>query len=64
MALKIDLKPGETIKIGNALVRLEEKSGQVARLSVEADKSIPVHRVQEQGGVVRIAAAQGIAPRK
>lgn len=58
--LKIDLKPGEAITIGNATVRLEAKSGQVARLVVEADKSVPVQRVQQQGGIAQVAE-QGIA---
>jgi len=60
LTLKIDLKPGEAITIGNATVRLESKSGQVARLVVEADKSIPVQRVQQQGGVAQMVAEQGI----
>lgn len=59
--LKIDLKPGEAISIGNATVRLEAKSGQVARIVIEADKSIPVQRVQQQGGIAQMVAEQGIA---
>ena len=34
----IDLKRGETLVIGGATVRLEQKSGQVARLLVEASE--------------------------
>lgn len=44
--LKLELKPGESIKIGDAIVTLEDKSGKVARLSIQADKSIPIDRVQ------------------
>lgn len=44
--LKIDIRPGESIKIGDAVVTLESKSGQLARLSIEADKSVPIHRIQ------------------
>lgn len=58
--LKIELKPGEAISIGNAIVTLESKSGQVARLSVQADKSIPVHRVSEQGSIAKMVAEHGI----
>lgn len=58
--LNIDLKPGEAIAIGDAVVRLEAKTGQVARLSVQADKSIPVRRVHEQGSVAKMVAEQGI----
>lgn len=34
--MTVDLKVGETLTIGAATVRLEKKSGQVARLLVEA----------------------------
>lgn len=61
--LKIELRPGEAISIGNAVVTLEAKSGQVARLSVQADKSIPVSRVRQQGSVAQTAAEQGITRR-
>lgn len=59
--LKIDLRPGEAITIGDAIVTLESKSGQVARLAVEADKSIPVRRLET--AAPQHIAAQGI-PRK
>ncbi len=59
--LKIDLKPGQAIAIGDAIITLEAKSGQLARLSVQADKSIPVRKVQEQGAsVASMAAEHGI----
>lgn len=60
MALSIDLKPGESLSIGSAVVTLESKSGQVARLSVQADKSIPVHRVAQQGSIASMVAEHGI----
>lgn len=53
--LKIDLRPGEAISIGNAVVTLESKSGQMARLSVQADKSVPVSRVQKHSSIAKIA---------
>lgn len=59
--LRIDLKPGEKIVIGDAVITLESKSGQLARLSVQADKSIPVRKVQEQGpSVAKMVAENGI----
>jgi hypothetical protein len=59
--LKIDLKPGEAITIGNVVVTLEEKSGKLARLSVQADRSIPVKRVTAgQGGIAKLVAENGI----
>ena len=44
--LVLDLKVGESIKIGDAVITLEDKSGKYARLLINADKSIPVKRVQ------------------
>ena len=38
-----DLKVGQTLKIGNASIRLEKKSGQLARLIVQAPTDTPVH---------------------
>lgn len=35
--MHIDLKMGESLRIGGATVRLEKKSGQMARLRVIAD---------------------------
>lgn len=60
--LKIDLKPGESISIGNgmAVITLESKSGQVARLSVQADKSVPVQRSSQPSGISKMVAEQGI----
>lgn len=40
--IHIDLKRGETLTIGGATVRLEQKSGQVARLVIEADERTPI----------------------
>lgn len=40
--LVIDIKVGETMRIGDATVRLEKKSGQLARLIVVADPSTPI----------------------
>lgn len=58
--LKIDIRVGESVKIGNyAVITLDDKSGRIARLSIEADKSIPVSRVTGTG-VAQIAAASGI----
>lgn len=58
--LKLDLRIGESIKIGDhAVITLEEKSGQRARLAIEADKSVPVSRVQKQTPA-SIAASVGI----
>lgn len=58
--LKIDLRPGESVKIGNiAVITLEEKSGKIARLAINADKSVPVSRTGRQSAA-QIAASVGI----
>lgn len=59
MAITIDLKLGETLKIGDAVVRLESKSGQLARLVIEADKSIPVKKMGASPSM-KLIAEQGI----
>lgn len=47
--LKLDLSPGESIRIGNDVVMtLEKKTGQVARLAFDADKSIPIRRIERE----------------
>lgn len=59
MAITIDLKLGETLRIGEAVVRLESKSGQLARLVIEADKSIPVKKMGTSPAM-KLIAEQGI----
>lgn len=47
--LKLELSPGESVRIGdNVVVTLEKKTGQVARLAFEADRSIPIRRVDNK----------------
>lgn len=40
--LHVDLRVGETMNIGGAVVRLEEKSGKRARLRITAPPSLRV----------------------
>lgn len=40
--MHVDLRRGEVLTIGTTTVRLEKKSGQVARLVIEADESTPI----------------------
>lgn len=59
--LTLEIKPGESVKIGNvAVITLREKSGKVARLSIEADKSVPIERVRP-ATPAQIAAKNGLA---
>ena len=34
--MHVDIKPGQALIVGDAVIRLEKKSGQVARLLIEA----------------------------
>ena len=58
--LVLDLKVGESVKIGEAVVTLEEKSGRTARLAIEAPRSVPV--VRKQQTTPAQLAKNGIAP--
>lgn len=48
--IALDLKEGEAVRIGAALVRLERKSGRSARLVVQAPRSVPVRRSEARHG--------------
>lgn len=43
--LKLELRVGESVKIGDAIITLEDKSGKIARLAIQANKSVPIVRV-------------------
>lgn len=40
--MHVDLKPGQALIVGDAVIRLEKKSGQVARLLIEADPNTQI----------------------
>ena len=48
MALKIDLRPGQSIMVGEVSIKLVKKSGQLACLVIEADKSVQIRRTEEE----------------
>ncbi len=54
MSLKVDLRVGETLTFNNGqiVVTLLEKSGQRARISVEADDSVLIQPPQRETSVV------------
>lgn len=56
--MQIDLKPGEVLRIGDAVVRLDHKSGQVARLSIEADRSVPIKRLPMGAAITAVETAK------
>lgn len=44
--LVLKMKIGETVQIGDiATITLSERDGNIVKLSIDADKSIPVRRV-------------------
>lgn len=58
--IKMDLRPGEKLRIGDAVITLEQKSGQLARLVIDADKSIPVRKESEPNAAISLIAKQGL----
>lgn len=58
--MRIDLKPGEQLQIGDVIVTIEKKSGQFARLAVDAPRSTPVKKVAEEAPGIGLIAANGI----
>lgn len=58
--ITIDLKVGETLRIGDvAMITMQQKSGQLARLTVDADSSVQIKKVQHHSPA-SIAASGGI----
>lgn len=60
MALKIDLRPGETLQIGEATVAWEQKSGQLVRLVIDAPKTVPVKKLEATSTSMRMIAEHGL----
>lgn len=62
--LTIELEPGDSVRIGDvAVVTMREKSGRRARLEFEADRSIPIKRIQNKNTDAKMAATVGITGR-
>lgn len=57
--LHVDLRVGETMNIGGAVVRLEEKSGKRARLRITAPPSLRVDP-PARGAVADVMARRGV----
>ncbi len=58
--LQIDIRVGEQIKVGEAVLTLEAKSGQTARLAIDAPRSVKIERIS-QHSPAQMAAAGGIS---
>lgn len=60
MALKIDLRPGDVLMIGDVTLKMVKKSGQLACIVIDADKSVPIRRVtaepEQRSGLVIVPA--------
>lgn len=49
--MSVDLKVGEVLLIDGTAIRLEKKSGQVARLQISADEGTVIQNPQQRAGV-------------
>ena len=47
--LTADIKPNQTITIGDTTVRLERKSGQIARLVIDAPEQVRITLPRQAG---------------
>ena len=61
----VDIKVGESISVdrGRVVMTLVEKSGQRAKLAIDADKSVPVNRVELNIKAGAAQARKGVLPR-
>lgn len=60
--LRMDLKPGESVRIGDGIViTLEDKSGKVARIAFKADRSVPISKVKTNTDADAMRAGLGMA---
>jgi hypothetical protein len=58
MALHREVKPGDTLRIGDTVIVVEHKSGQATRLRI--DTSLPIH--QTKAGQVPAAPSEAPKP--
>jgi sRNA-binding carbon storage regulator CsrA len=60
--LRLDLKPGESVRIGdNVVITLEEKSGKAARIAFKADRSVPISKVKSATVAESMRSGLGVA---
>lgn len=43
-SMTVELRPGDTLRVGSAVIRFEHKSGKAARLNVAAPQDVEVGR--------------------
>ena len=46
--MHVDMKIVESIKIGQPTLTLDDKSGKMVRLSIDADRAIPIQPVKDE----------------
>jgi len=61
LTLSVVLRVGESVRVGDAVVTLEDKSGKNAKISVRAPESVPVERMPTS--TMADVAKNGIGPR-
>lgn len=44
--IKVNMRVGDSISIGDTIIRLDERSGQGASFSVDAKIGVPVRRIK------------------
>lgn len=58
--LTIDIKPGQRLQIGDTVLILESKSGQVARLVIDAPKDVKVKKIGSNSASMQLIAERGL----
>lgn len=58
--LTIDIKPGQRLQIGDTVLILESKSGQVARLVIDAPKDVKVTKLGSNSASMQLIAERGL----
>jgi sRNA-binding carbon storage regulator CsrA len=43
--LKRDLRPGEELKIGDAIIKIVKKSGQIVSLAIDAPAEVRIEKI-------------------
>lgn len=47
--LKRDLRPGEEIKVGDAIIKVVKKSGQIVSLAIDAPPEVRIEKIDTAG---------------
>lgn len=47
--LKRDLRPGEELKVGDAIIKIVKKSGQIVSLAIDAPADVRIEKIEPAG---------------